>query len=64
MLYTNYGESCVVINMLKNHRAVEFKDVLESLDPKIFFVTQPWWVTFGLTLTTRIPSSGNTRYFI
>ena len=42
MLYTNYRESCVVIYMLKNHGAVEFKDVLESLDPKIFFVTQPW----------------------
>ena len=38
MLYTNYRESCVVIYMLKNHGAVEFKDVLESLDPKIFFV--------------------------
>ena len=50
--------------MLKNHGAVEFKDVLESLDPKIFFVTQPGWVTFGFNLATKIPTSGNTRYFI
>ena len=63
MLYTNYRESCVVIYMLKKHGAVEFKDVLESLDPKIFF-TQPWWVTFGFNLATKIPNSGNARYFI
>ena len=64
MLYTNYRESCIVIYMLKNHGAVEFKNVLESLDPKILFVTQPWWVTFGFNLATKIPNSGNTRYFI
>ena len=39
--------------MLKNHGAVEFKDVLESLDSKIFFVTQPW-VTFGFNLATNL----------
>ena len=64
MLYTNYRESCIVIYMLKNHGAVEFKNVLESLDPKILFVTQPWWVTFGFNLATKIPNSGNTQYFI
>ena len=64
MLHTNYRESCVVIYMLKNHGAVEFKDVLESLDPKILFVTQPWLVTFGFNLATKIPNSGNTQYFI